>query len=239
MLIVKYQCGLREKEFETTLSTGKNKLKDLKRAISEDIRVKPHLLTIIQNEKVLEDENEIVNTLEFYQVNVISELKLFNFLIASEGGKYFECNLEENDLLQDLLDQVDGFLKQIFKEQYDTYELFQIKPDQQMTQIQYEQNRNSIIGDIFQDTNVQIQFRLVHEILTLGLLDSSDNRKDIEINRNKTLLDLKELIRPNLVNFKIIINGKFPAQDFDERLIKDVFQHKDTIFIIQVHEQEK
>ncbi|CAD8084902.1 unnamed protein product [Paramecium primaurelia] len=239
MLNVKYQCGLRGKEFETTLPTGKNKLKDLKRAISEDIRVKPHLLTIYQNEKVLENENEIINSLEFYQVNVIPELKQYKFLIVNEGGKYFECNLEEYDLLQDLLDQFDEFLKQICKEQYDTYELYQIKPNQQMTEIQYEQNRNSIIGEIFKDTDIQIQFRLVHEILTLGLLDSSDNRKDIEINRNKTLLDLKELIRPNLVNFKIIINGKFPAQDFDERLIKDVFQHNDTIFIIQVHEQEK
>ncbi|CAD8118230.1 unnamed protein product [Paramecium sonneborni] len=230
MLKVKYSCGLREVQTEAQFTQGNNKLRDLRRIICQDIRVKPHLISISNNNEVITDDNELLKDDEFYFAYVMPDLKQYNFQIKSRGGQFFECTLEELDLFQDLIEQIDQFLAQIIKQNFDSYELYIQNPDQSKNLIPIQSQK--VIRDIFKETNIIIEIQLIHNILSLTLLEDD---KIIKIHRNKTLLDLKEQIGQNEQNLAVVINGKYPPQNFDNRLIKDVLQHEDTIFIVQVN----
>ncbi|CAD8184347.1 unnamed protein product [Paramecium octaurelia] len=236
---VYYQSGLRKTQFEAELSSQNIKLKDLKNIISQKLRVKPHLLSIEVNDQIFIDENEIIDSNQLYQVNVLPESKIYEFSVANPGGKFFISFFEEHDLLKDLIELVEIFLTQVLKEQFDTYNLFQISNNQQRVQIDYQKNKDLSIGELFNEPKINLQIRLDREVWTIKIIDNFQNNqvRDIEINRNQTLLDLKKEISPDLKNFSFIIDGKQNNYyNFDERLIKDVLQNYDTIVMVQVQD---
>ncbi|CAK57878.1 unnamed protein product (macronuclear) [Paramecium tetraurelia] len=243
---VYFQSGLRKEKFEAVLPSQSSKLKDLKNIISQKLRIKPHLFSVEMNDKNFTDENEIIDTKELYQVNVMPQVKFYEFSVANAGGKFFISFLEENDLLEDLIEQVNYFLTQGLKEQFDTYDLYLISNNQSVL-IDYQNKKKSAIGELFNEPQINLQIKLIHEVWTLKIIDNFLNNKDreIEINRNKTLLDLKEAISPNLKNFSFMIDGKQQQYySFDERQVKESWfkfknEKNDSISLINLSNQQQ